>query len=107
MPSGIFLTGAENLTPSGIRSSDRPAHSGSPYRLSYPGCLRGKINPKINNARYDDACTLSALTTGGIRGACWKGLRVHGDCRACLKLCRREGDTQGQNVDLSVVQPTV
>jgi len=32
-------TGAENLAPTGIRSSDRPARSQSLYRLSYPGPL--------------------------------------------------------------------
>jgi len=34
-------TGAENLAPTGIRSTDRPARSESLYRLSYPGrpCL--------------------------------------------------------------------
>ena len=30
-------TGAENLSPTGIRSRDRPARSESLYRLSYPG----------------------------------------------------------------------
>ena len=34
---GPVWTGAENLTPIGIRSSDRTAHSESLYRLSYPG----------------------------------------------------------------------
>jgi hypothetical protein len=29
-------TGAENLAPTGIRYQDRPAHSQSLYRLSYP-----------------------------------------------------------------------
>ena len=33
---GPVWTGAENLTPTGIRSSDRPARSQSLYRLSYP-----------------------------------------------------------------------
>jgi len=30
-------TGAENLTPTEIRSPDRPARSESQYRLPYPG----------------------------------------------------------------------
>ena len=30
-------TGAENLTPTGIRSPDIPSRSESLYRLSYPG----------------------------------------------------------------------
>ena len=34
---GPVWTGAENLAPTGIRSPDRPAHSESLYRLSYPG----------------------------------------------------------------------
>jgi hypothetical protein len=34
--SGPVWTGAENLTPTGIRPPDRPARSQSLYRLSYP-----------------------------------------------------------------------
>ena len=34
--SGPVWTGAENLTPTGIRFPDRPARSKSLYRLSYP-----------------------------------------------------------------------
>jgi len=33
---GLVWTGAENLAHTGIRSPDRPAHSQSLYRLSYP-----------------------------------------------------------------------
>jgi hypothetical protein len=33
---GNFWTGAENLTPTGIRSPGRPARSQPQYRLSYP-----------------------------------------------------------------------
>ena len=33
---GPVWTGAENLTPTGIRSPDRPARSQSLYQLSYP-----------------------------------------------------------------------
>ena len=33
---GPVWTGAENLTPTGIRSPDRPARSESLYWLSYP-----------------------------------------------------------------------
>ena len=36
-PPGPVWTGAENLTPTGIRSPDRPAFSESLYRLSYRG----------------------------------------------------------------------
>jgi hypothetical protein len=35
--SGPVWTCAKNLSPTGIRSSDRPARSQSLYRLSYPG----------------------------------------------------------------------
>ena len=34
---GPVWTGAENLTPTWIRSQDRPARSESLYRLNYPG----------------------------------------------------------------------
>ena len=34
---GPDWTGAENLSPTGIRSTDRLSRSGSLYRLSYPG----------------------------------------------------------------------
>ena len=34
---GQVWTGAENLTPTGIQSLDRPARGQSLYRLSYPG----------------------------------------------------------------------
>jgi hypothetical protein len=34
---GPVWTSAENLTPNGIRSPDRPAHSESLYWLRYPG----------------------------------------------------------------------
>ena len=37
---GPFWTGAENLAPTGIRSSESPARSESPYLLSYPGAKK-------------------------------------------------------------------
>ena len=37
--AGPVWTGDENLTPTGIRSPDRPARSESLYRLRYPGAL--------------------------------------------------------------------
>jgi len=40
---GPVWTGAENLTPIGIRSPDRPAFSQSLYRLSYLGPHNGLI----------------------------------------------------------------
>jgi hypothetical protein len=36
LASGPVWTGAQNLTPNGIRSPDRPARRQSLYRLSYP-----------------------------------------------------------------------
>ena len=43
---GPIWTGAENLAPTGIRSTDRPVRSKSPYRVRYPGPLRrGKAFP--------------------------------------------------------------
>jgi hypothetical protein len=39
MARGPVWTGARNLTPTGIRSSDRPARSTSPYLLYYSGPL--------------------------------------------------------------------
>ena len=49
--TGPGLTDAENLTPTGIRSPDRPAHSQSLYRLSYPGplILRSVIYSAVHN----------------------------------------------------------
>ena len=43
---GPVWTGAENLAPTGIRSSDRPARSQSLYRLSYRAhiILRVEVN---------------------------------------------------------------
>ena len=40
----LVLTGAENLAPTGIRSTDRPASSDLLYRLSYPGHLLAKAH---------------------------------------------------------------
>ena len=37
---GPVWTGAENVGPTGIRSTDRAARSESLYRLSYPGPLK-------------------------------------------------------------------
>ena len=50
---GPLWTGAENLTPTGIRSPDRPARSESLYRLGYPGryrkeCRNMKIIAHVN-----------------------------------------------------------
>ena len=44
---GTVWTGAENLTPTGIRSPDRPARSQSLYRLSYRAHKQGLSNIKL------------------------------------------------------------
>jgi hypothetical protein len=50
---GPVWTGAENLTPSEIRSPDRPARSESLYRLSYPGPqLTGDKKQFINQVLF-------------------------------------------------------
>jgi hypothetical protein len=41
---GPVWTDAENLAPTGIRSSDRPPRSQSLYRLSYPAHLFANIS---------------------------------------------------------------
>jgi hypothetical protein len=38
---GLVWTGEKNLTPTGIRSPDRPTNSQSLYRMSYPGTVQG------------------------------------------------------------------
>ena len=43
---GPVWTGAENLSPTRIRSQDRPARSQSPYRLSYPAHMVSVTTPK-------------------------------------------------------------
>jgi hypothetical protein len=50
---GLVWTGAENLSPTGIRSPDRPARSQSLYRLGHPAhfCTRSmlqRINEEIH-----------------------------------------------------------
>jgi len=54
---GQVWTGAENLSPTGIRSLDRPARSQSLYRLSYPGRSSG-IGSKICKVNVKVKCTL-------------------------------------------------
>jgi len=45
---GSVWTGAENLTPTGIRSPDRPARSLSLYRLRYPPQLYFSKKRKVH-----------------------------------------------------------
>jgi len=53
---GLVWTGAKNLVTTEIRFSDRPAHSESLYRLSYPGPLLGPFN----------LCNITVLQRGEI-----------------------------------------
>ena len=54
---GPVWTGAENLAPTGIRSPDRPAHSESPYRLSYPGSQYSFIWTQMCMKQRDVLCS--------------------------------------------------
>jgi hypothetical protein len=47
--SGPVWTGAENLAPTRIRSSDLPARSESLYRLRYPGSIYSVYKDKLKN----------------------------------------------------------
>ena len=57
--TGPVWTGAENLSPTGIRTSDRPTHSESLYRLSYPGPqkTRYSFNRKISGLQSWSGCS--------------------------------------------------
>ena len=50
---GTVWTDAENLAPTGIRSSYRPDSSKSLYRLSYPGreIISGKVHKLVKNGQ--------------------------------------------------------
>jgi len=48
---GPVWTGAENLTPTGIRSPDRPTRSQSLYRLSYPVHYREFTDKEITSLK--------------------------------------------------------
>jgi hypothetical protein len=54
---GPVWTGAENLAPTGIRSSDRSARSQSLYRLSYPAHKR-KLSGLVKSPRSVHVCIL-------------------------------------------------
>jgi hypothetical protein len=67
------LDGCGKLSPTGIRSPDRPARSESLYRLSYPGprtfCVLGReLCPKIGRA----ACWRNFIssTSHGTQSVC-------------------------------------
>jgi hypothetical protein len=63
---GPVWTGAENLTPTGIRSPDRPARSQSLYRLSYRAPLHLTRTVKIEwwTIRPPTICPLRCLRNG-------------------------------------------
>ena len=46
------LEGAENLSPTGIRSPDRPARTELLYRLSYPGPQRVHFTPQFHTHEF-------------------------------------------------------
>ena len=46
MGFGFVLDDTENLTVTGVRTPDRPAHIESPYRLRYPG------RPRFENGNF-------------------------------------------------------
>jgi len=46
---GPVWTGVENLTPTGIRSPDRLAHSQSLYRLCYPAHIPPPSDPLFDH----------------------------------------------------------
>jgi len=58
---GPVWTGAENLSPTGIRSPDRPARSQSPYRLRYPAHIHLKTNVNLHTYLYSVRTTKKTL----------------------------------------------
>ena len=71
-PPGPVWTGAENITFTGIRSSDRPARSESLYRLIYHGPQRryimlqirlniGFLSPLLSTDEYWNAFTVTVF----------------------------------------------
>jgi hypothetical protein len=50
--SGPFWMGAKNLASTEIRSPDRPARSGSLYRLSYPGPPKPMYHKENNKENF-------------------------------------------------------
>jgi hypothetical protein len=53
---GPVLTGAENLSPTGVRSPDRPARSQLLYRLSYPAHLIQSMSIVISSIHLSMPC---------------------------------------------------
>ena len=54
---GRVWTGAENLTPTGIRSPDRPARRQSLYRLRYPAHFKQITCKYIKEVTFDFVMT--------------------------------------------------
>jgi len=68
---GPVWTDEENLTPTGARSSDRPAPDESLYRLNYPGLHRWEDNTKLTELIEElSACFAkrSFLVSSNFRG---------------------------------------
>ena len=68
---GPVWTGAENLTPTGIQSLNRPAHSQLLYRLRYPahtcignGCYLGTAPSPTTTSKKQMKANLSTTWTG-------------------------------------------
>jgi len=61
---GPVWTGAENLSPTRIRSQDRPARSQSPYRLSYPAHMVSVTTPKKSSHCLSRVLSHAARTQG-------------------------------------------
>jgi hypothetical protein len=76
-------TGAENLTPTGIRSPGRPAHSQSLYLLSNPTHWRQHAPPKTSATVYQSS-RCYAPEDSNLLQHCWQNLRLH--CLTILTL---------------------
>jgi hypothetical protein len=78
---GPVWTGAENLAPTGIRSSDRPARSQSLYWLRYPSvCLLASYTEQRCMSEF----CLSSCVGGGLQ-------QGHTECLKCRKKRDRIG----------------
>jgi hypothetical protein len=105
--AGPVWTRAKNLAPTGIRSPDRPAHSQSLYRLSYPAHNTNPVHNIIYNkiqrisvknffymfhqswsATEENLYILEGMETLHIRSAhTYAKLYLFGLCRPIVPLC--------------------
>jgi len=67
---GPVWTGAENLAPTGIPPTDRPARSESLYRLSYPDPAPGYRQDRIYWIRSRGQSTVGSPLASGCGGDC-------------------------------------